>query len=186
MQWNLTKNTYPNPTLLATNATYNQEQEDLYFSNRTGAWTQAHGNSAAFLSLRTISPLADDIVDMLVAQDTDQYLPALYDDTSKAGYAKQHAILTKLLNGTDAAMYEYPFNGAGAATNAMEKPLSRGTISLNLTDPNGLPVVDYNTLANPVSLSHVSKLLWRLELIMDLTGGRPPRSDDAELHTTLL
>jgi len=32
----------------------------------------------------------------------------------------------------------------------MERPLSRGTISLNASDPLGQPVVDYNTLANPV------------------------------------
>ncbi|KAK4548094.1 hypothetical protein LTR36_010814 [Oleoguttula mirabilis] len=125
MTWNLTNDTYPNPQLLSTNATYLQEQEDLYLGNRTGAWVQAHGNSAAFLSLRTISPEADHIVSMLAAQNTSQYLPALYDATSKVGYAKQHAILVQRLNGMDSAI-------------------------LNASDPTGLPVVDYNTLGNPI------------------------------------
>jgi len=152
MAWKYTNDTYPNPTLLADNATYFQEQEDLYYTNRTGAWVQAHGNSAAFLSLRTISPIAEEIVNMIAAQNTSRYLPDAYGDTSRAGYAKQHAIMAQLLNSTDAAMYEFPFSGSAAATNAFEKPLSRGTVSLNASDPTGNPVVDYNTLANPVGL----------------------------------
>ena len=32
----------------------------------------------------------------------------------------------------------------------MEKPLSRGSITLNASNPLGPPIVDYNTLANPV------------------------------------
>ncbi|EMC96648.1 hypothetical protein BAUCODRAFT_148224 [Baudoinia panamericana UAMH 10762] len=147
----LLNDTYPNPNLLSTNATYYEEQETLYFANRTGAWVQAHGNSAAFLPLRTITDQADEIVSMAAAQNTSEYLPAMYDATSRAGYAKQHALLTALVNSSEAAMYEFPFAGSGLSPNAMERPFSRGTIILNLTDPFGSqPVIDYNTLANPV------------------------------------
>jgi len=108
-EWNYTNVPSINPSILSTNATYLAAAEAEYYANRTGPWVQAHGNSAAFLSLRTISPIVDELVRMIASQNTSQYLPALYDETSKLGYAKQHAILTRLLNSTDAAMYEVCF-----------------------------------------------------------------------------
>jgi choline dehydrogenase-like flavoprotein len=150
MTWNLTEDTFPRPELLMTNVSFFAEAEDEYYTNRTGPLIQAHGNDAAFLSLHTISASAAEIVAAIEAQNTSQYLPSTYDPTSAKGYAAQHAILVSRFNSTKSAMYEMTFNGGKSVVNAFQKPLSRGTISLNMSDPALGPLVDYNTLANPI------------------------------------
>lgn len=152
LAWSYTTDPYfPSPSELFTNATYNAEQEALYYANATGAWTQARGNSAAFLTLRDIDPEGTDaILATLATQNTTAHLPSLYDSTSRAGYEKQHAIMSRNLGMDDSAMYEMPFNGGPTSANAMERPFSRGTISLDPSDPHGLPIIDYNAFANPI------------------------------------
>jgi choline dehydrogenase-like flavoprotein len=159
LSYNFTRDFYPNPGVLQANASYNAMQRALYFKNRTGPYIQTHGNSAAFLSLSTVSTDAAEIVAAYAKQNTSQYLPAIYDATSRAGYAKQHAILTALLNSTEAAMYELPFTGSSFLANAMERPVSRGTITLNVSDPTAPPVVDWNTLADPTDARLVVEML---------------------------
>ncbi|GAB7360534.1 hypothetical protein MBLNU230_g8482t1 [Neophaeotheca triangularis] len=154
LAWNYTTEPYfPQPDSLFTNATYNAEQEALYYANASGAWIQARGNSAAFLTLRDIDPdHTDAILSSLAAQNTTANLPPLYttSPTLLSGYAKQHAILSRNLGQTDSAMYELPFNGGSTPANAMERPFSRGSISLDPSNPHGLPIVDFNAFANPI------------------------------------
>ncbi|EME48921.1 hypothetical protein DOTSEDRAFT_19416 [Dothistroma septosporum NZE10] len=147
-QWNLTSDLTPNPETPFTNGTYNSIARKQYDTSKTGPYVQARGNNAAFLSLHTISDQAEEIIEMVSSQNASQYLPTTYDETSARGYAAQHKILLNRLQRTDSAMYEMPFKGAIGATNSLQKPLSRGTITLNGTD--GSPIVNYNTLANPV------------------------------------
>ncbi|SMY23609.1 unnamed protein product [Zymoseptoria tritici ST99CH_1A5] len=150
MYWDLLNDTYPSPGLLQSNTTFFREARDEYDKSRSGPLIQPHGNNAAFLSLRTISPDVDEIVAQIAAQDPSRYLPDSYDFTSRIGYAAQHAILVDRLGGTKSAVYEMTFNGGKMVANAFQKPLSRGTIVLNVSDPLLGPQVDYNTLANPM------------------------------------
>lgn len=136
--------------MLFANATHNAEQEPLYFNNQSGANAQARGDSGALLSLRSSSPNAVDTVSLSFIQDRSQYLPALHDDSTRVEYAKQHALLVALLNSTEKAVYKMPSAGSLPIVNAPERPLFVVSISLNACGPHDPPVIDYNSLGNPV------------------------------------
>lgn len=143
---------FPNPTTLSTNTTYNQTAYEEYITNRTGPYTQAHGNGAAFLPLQEIAPEQySSIASALAAQDATAYLPDIYKDypTLLAGFLAQRKIHVEQLLSSDSAIYEFSFQGGGTATTALQKPISRGTILLNPADPFGEPIVDFQGLVNP-------------------------------------
>lgn len=147
LNWTLT-NTYPRPDELTTNATFNAEALQLYLNNKTGPYTRAQANSIGFLSLEMVLGSADAVTDMveeLKSQDHQNYLPAIYtaDDEVNAGFEAQRHILAKQLKAGDVAALEFPFSGAGFVPNAMLKPLSRGTVHLNPSNPEAEPVVKY-------------------------------------------
>ena len=152
LNWNLTKDTsFPNPTTLTTNATFNASSYQEYLANRTGPYTQAHGNSGAFLPLSLITPNFTSIVHALEAQSATTYLPETYSEHPEllAGFEAQRSILVQQFLGNNSAVHEFPFNGGGSTPAALQKPVSRGTITLNKTSILSEPIVDYNTFVNP-------------------------------------
>jgi hypothetical protein len=79
-------------------------------------------------------------------------LPARYAKDKKllAGYKKQHEILAHQFSGADAAVGELVIQPYGFSGIANNKPLSRGTITLNNTHPEAYPIVQRNTFQYPV------------------------------------
>lgn len=69
-----------------------------------------------------------------------------------AGYAAQKRILAKLYNSSDAAVYESPFGGVCSRSTLLQKPLSRGHVHINASDPYGEPAVDFRAYTNPLDL----------------------------------
>lgn len=113
--------------------------------------TKAQANYIAFPSLPVIANDSDALVADLLAQAKGAFLPDIYASSPEllAGYEAQKQLLaTQHGNGSVAAV-EIPISGSGGIPNAVEKPLSRGTIHLNASDVYGEPVVFYNTLSNP-------------------------------------
>lgn len=155
LSWNLTTDTsFPTPSTLLVNTTYNATVYNEYLVNKTGPYAGARGNSAAFLPLPQITSDWDTIVSDLVAQNASTYLPSIYSNpTLLAGFKAQKALLVAQLSSNTSSVYEFPFAGSGRATAAMQKPLSRGTITINTTNPLSAPVVNYNTIQNPTDAS---------------------------------
>ena len=103
------------------------------------------------LSLPHIYAEYRSIVDKVNRQRARDYLPSSYDhEPLLKGFKAQRDILARNLASRAASIMSSPFPGNGLAPSVMLKPLSRGTITLNPADPHGLPVVQYNTLQNPV------------------------------------
>ncbi|KAF2494992.1 choline dehydrogenase [Lophium mytilinum] len=151
MSYTLSNTTFPNPNSLALNATYNATSYQQYVDTRTGPYAAARGNSAAFLSLPQVTSKYISIVISLLTQNPLSYLPSIYTDNSLLkGFLAQRAVLATQFSTNSAAVSEFPFNGGGRATAALQKPLSRGTITLNATNPSGAPVIAYNAFQNPV------------------------------------
>ena len=147
-----TDTSFPTPDTLQSNSTYNQSAYEDYLNFRKGPYTQAHGNGAAFLPLKEIAPESySSIATTLAAQNASKYLPSLYNEepTLLAGFLAQRRIQVNHLLSTNASIYEFAFVGNGAATAALQKPISRGTILLNSADPLGPPVIDFHSLVNP-------------------------------------
>lgn len=157
----MTNNTTPNTLSLATNATYNASAYAQYLSTRTGPYTQAHGNSVSFLSLPEITNTSALIARTLLSQNASAYLPQTYtrNPALLAGYLAQRTILASRYTTSNSSIYEFPFNGGGSTVNALQKPASRGTITLNSTNPSGPPIVDYNALTNPVDGAIVAAMI---------------------------
>jgi choline dehydrogenase-like flavoprotein len=75
-----------------------------------------------------------------------------YESTLIAGYKAQQKLTAELLARDDSAAFEFPFGGGPLGSGVLERPLSRGTININTTDPSAMPVVDYRTFSNPLDL----------------------------------
>lgn len=138
-----TKNTYPEPDIMTSNATFAEEARQQYLNHKTGPYTKAQSNSAAFLSLSMISDDVEGLISSLANQKSGQHLPKSYtaNEALIAGYEAQRDILVEQLGEGSVAALELPFGGSGFVPNAIEKPFSRGTIHLNAKDPHGEPIV---------------------------------------------
>ncbi|KAG9708790.1 choline dehydrogenase-like protein, partial [Aureobasidium melanogenum] len=155
LMWNFNNDTTPNTNSLTNNATFNATSYDEYVANKTGPYTQAHGNGAAFLPLSKIAPNTyETIANKLASQEAADYLPAMYSDYPElvAGYEAQRKIQVEQFTSDNASMYEFSFQGGGFAITALQKPTSRGTVYLDPKNPYGEPVIDYHGLQNPVDM----------------------------------
>jgi choline dehydrogenase-like flavoprotein len=131
-----------------------------YNTDRTGPLTQAHGSSLAFLSLQTISSKYESIVSSIKQQNARSFLPSVYADSKLlAGFAKQRAIIADLHSRPDAAVAEFPMVAFGLAIGALQRPLSRGTITLNPQNKYAAPVVQFNTFQNPVDRAIIAEMV---------------------------
>ncbi|KAH6653104.1 choline dehydrogenase [Truncatella angustata] len=149
--WTLGNPTFPAASDLTSNATFWNEAVDLYHNNLTGPLTKAQANYIAFPALPVIADDSDALVADLLAQTEGAYLPDIYASSPEllAGYEAQKKLLAAQHGNGSVAAVEIPISGAGGMPNAVEKPLSRGTIHLNASDVYGEPVVFYNALSNP-------------------------------------
>ncbi|KAH7112096.1 hypothetical protein B0J11DRAFT_619700 [Dendryphion nanum] len=148
---------FPNPTSLNTNPAFNASAWAQYAANKTGPLTQARGNALAFIPLPEVAPkdyrsLADKVKNL----KDDEYLPAIYKGNKKLlrGIKEQRKVLAKLFQSDEAGIVEYPIPAAGSGVLVgLEKPLSRGIISINPANPQGPPKILYNALTNPIDKS---------------------------------
>lgn len=149
-----------NPTLM-TNETFYNESWAEYEANRTGPHTHAWGNRVVFTSLQDLDPdNYEAITDAVTAQDSLQHLPEVYAENPALleGFNRQRDILSQRFRNPKAGVMEFTFGGAESVPVALQKPLSRGTITINSTNPDpgsstpgaGGAQVDFNTLSNPI------------------------------------
>jgi choline dehydrogenase-like flavoprotein len=146
--FNTTTNTFPNQNSLSTNATFNATAWEQYVQNKTGPYTYARGNALAFISLPDMTNDTDAVVSSLNNQKDETYLPAVYKNNQKLlkGFARQREIIASIFKRRDAAV---PADGTYGLV-GIEKPLSRGTVYLNASNPTGPPEVVYNAFVNPI------------------------------------
>ncbi|ORY09131.1 choline dehydrogenase-like protein [Clohesyomyces aquaticus] len=145
---------------LATNATFNQTSYNQYLANHTGPYSVGKSNGLVFIALQHFDSAYQKTVDTIKSQVATKYLPERYSKNKQllAGYLKQRDILAKQFSGVNAAVGEIVIKSYGSSSTANNKPLSRGTITLNSTNPAGFPVVQWNTFMNPVDASVIVSL----------------------------
>ncbi|RSL72584.1 hypothetical protein CEP53_001040 [Fusarium sp. AF-6] len=107
------------------------------------------------LPLPVLSDKAESIAKSHEAQSAGEFLPSSYTPEQIEGYARQKAIETKMLRslGTGQAMIIMGGGSNPVQVNFQLHPSSRGQISLNPKDPEGLPIVDYRTGSNPTDIA---------------------------------
>ncbi|PNS21079.1 Long-chain-alcohol oxidase FAO3 [Sphaceloma murrayae] len=163
--FNLSNQAFPNGNSIATNASYNATAFAEYEASRTGIYASARGNGVAFLSLPQVASteFAESIAARVSKQDAPSFLPPVYGDANLLrGFLEQRRLLSEQYGGNDAAVSEFPFSGGtGSVAASFQKPLSRGTITLNPADPKGNPVIQYNTIQNPLDAEMVLAVVRR-------------------------
>ncbi|KAK1546207.1 GMC oxidoreductase [Colletotrichum paranaense] len=159
MVYDFANDTSINPTLMNNETFYNESWAE-YEANRTGPHTHAWGNRVVFTSLQDLDPdNYETIADAVTAQDPLQYLPEVYAENPALleGFSRQREILSQRFRNPKAGVMEFTWGGAETVPVALQKPLSRGTITINSTNPDpgssspgaGGAQVDFNTLSNP-------------------------------------
>ncbi|KAL8804805.1 MAG: hypothetical protein Q9200_005669 [Gallowayella weberi] len=140
---------YPSPTELTTNATYNAAAELEYNTYKTGPWTAGSPNALVFNPLPLISNNSASILSGANDQDPTEYLLGDLDPTIVAGYTLQKESLVRRLAETNVASYEIINNNAGSLTVAVMHPFSRGQCYIRSADPFEPPSIDPRWLTNP-------------------------------------
>ncbi|KAJ8115514.1 hypothetical protein OPT61_g2845 [Boeremia exigua] len=187
----------PNP-LFYTDPAQNASAWAEYHANLTGPVCQSHGSSLAFLSLQSVTSNHKQIVSSIRGQESTDYLPDAYKNNANLlrGFEAAKAITANLLSGTEAAAFEFPMNAFGLALSAVLRPLSRGYIALDPANPNGNPIIQFNTFQNPVDLTMMLEAVkwtrrhWKSPVLarfspVELTPGDAAQTDD-ELVESLL
>ncbi|KAI4106909.1 MAG: hypothetical protein LQ345_007165 [Seirophora villosa] len=141
---------YPSPTELTTNVSYNAMAETEYNTFKTGPWTAGSPNALAFNPLPLISNNSASILSGANDQDPTAYLPDGLDPSIIAGYTLQKQSLVRRLAETTVASYEIINNNAGSLTVAVMHPFSRGQCYIRSADPFEPPSIDPRWLTNPV------------------------------------
>lgn len=141
----------PNPRGVRTNQTF-QKWSNEQWLDRKGPRSIGVGNTLACLGLPHVDPTGyQTIVDKIQAQ-TAEYLPEIYTDVTKKGWLAQRDILAKNFAGNKSGVIEIPFSGQGSAAMSLEKPLSRGSVTLQPGNKYAEPALEYQLLANPADL----------------------------------
>lgn len=158
--FNISNMSTPNPTSLMTDPAFNASAWAEYAATKTGPLTQARGNALAFIPLPEVDPknfqaLSQQVLDL----EDDAYLPPVYKNNEALlkGVKAQRMVLADLFQSKEAGIVEYPISASGAGVLVgLQKPLSRGVISINPQNPQGPPKILYNTLTNPIDKSVVA------------------------------
>lgn len=168
MRFNLSNQSIPNLDMLLTthDTAFNATAAELYATNRTGPWTVGQGNAAAFLAFKYFSNNYQSSTALISKQNATAYLPERYSSSKPLleGFLAQRKILVEQYLSDDAAIGEYTIQAWGMSAASLQKPLSRGTLILNMTHPAANPIVVRNAFQNPVDKIVLGELVrWNRE-----------------------
>ena len=114
--------------------------------------THALNNAVVFLPLLTVHSDAPAFVSRLSLQSPSDYLPSSVPASVVDGYAAQKRALAKLYLSTRSAVYESPFSGQCNRTLLLQKPLSRGSVHINTSNPFDEPLIETGAFVNPLDV----------------------------------
>lgn len=141
---------WPNPMDFYNNDTFVADAWSDYWANATGPLTTGAIDGVAFPSLPSISNLSMQLVNQALAQSPGQYLENGTDSTIIAGYTRQLPLLARALSDFSRAAYELLNANDGVLTVSTMRPLSRGTVTLNSSEPYDPPIIDPRYGSNPI------------------------------------
>lgn len=141
---------YPN---IMQNSTINDWARQNYYANRTGPYTFGPPDGNGFFSLPQISSRAQEIAQNASQLSDDQYLADGLDESVIRGYARQRALLIPALNDSTRAVIEFLQDNGGNTQISNQRPLTRGTVHINNTDPFNYPSLDFRYGSNPIDMA---------------------------------
>lgn len=123
-----------------------------------------------FLPLQKIANNYKKMIKTAAAVALGPLLPAGAGPSVLAGYKAQRDIILELYASSKETVQEVAFGGGNTVPVAMLKPLSRGSILINSTDPLVAPVFDYQTFKHPIDMDIAVQALKKTRQFM---GSKP-------------
>ena len=147
--WNFTERSTPSTDTLYQDPDYAASQLDLYWEKRQGSFTIVNqgGNIVTFLPLPDVTSDYMNVIDQ--ARESADY-PSLYPGIPLevlTGYEAQRESLLSLYASNSTSIQETGWNSGSVMPITLLKPLSRGSIMINSTDPLADPVLDWASLS---------------------------------------
>jgi hypothetical protein len=183
---------FPDPDWINTNETWAAEQLAIHLENRTGESSRTRtrrphevngkkvhtttdsrpkgpmtipsfgGSSVAFLPLQNITNEYQTIINTASRTNLSALLPPDVDSSIIAGYTAQINQLLHLYASPHAAVEEVAWAGYASVCTILIRPLSRGTILINTTDPRKPPRYDFGTFSHPSDLDIAVRALKKV------------------------
>ena len=153
-------NTKVNADLMEDPKFYDAAWEE-YVTNKTGPFTHTWLSRVVFDSLQDLDPKFESIADSLDDQEPLAHLPPIYAENPSLvkGFVQQRKMTQSRFRNSQAGVMEYALTdisqgGEIPLAIGLQKPLSRGTIMINSTNPDpSIPlVVDFHSVSNPVDI----------------------------------
>ncbi|KAJ4419708.1 hypothetical protein N0V85_000879 [Neurospora sp. IMI 360204] len=140
-------NLFPNSGSIANNATYAAEQRALYDTKKQGAYTIK-------------------IVSNARAASAPYSLSTEVDATVLAGYTAQRKLILEQYESGKTGIGSLHWNTAEGVTIYMNKPLSRGAVTINSTNPLENPLVNYRAVTDPADIEVLTALFRKNRELM--------------------
>ncbi|KAK3322055.1 hypothetical protein B0H66DRAFT_553184 [Apodospora peruviana] len=152
--YNFSANVIPNPGTFLTNATYNAEQRAFYDAHQPSAYSiiATLSTNIARVSLQQATAAYKQMVAQARARNPADSLPTDVDATVLEGYKAQRKLILQQFESGSAAIGNLHWGTADSALIYLLKPLSRGSVNINSTDPLAPVVIDYRTATDPADL----------------------------------
>jgi len=131
---------------------------------------------------------------MAYQQSDDQYLAQGLDQSVIQGYARQRALLIPALNDSSRGAIEFLQDNAGNTQISNQRPLTRGSVHINGTDPFTYPSLDFRYGSNPVDYQlmldalRFNDLLFQqpaLQILKPIQNDPPHAASDQQLEQFL-
>lgn len=181
----------PNAGTLFSNQTYAQEQLALYYAKQQGAYTicKYSGNTVAYQPLSDLTANYKSLIASARAHAPGEFLASDTDPTVIHGYKVQRNLLLDLYATTKTPVQETGFSSGNEIPLTLSKPLSRGSVTINSTNPLAPPMINWGALTNPVDLEIMVAAVRRHRKLMatdammelgptELTPGANVTTDD--------
>lgn len=124
-------------------------------------------NLIAMLGMPVIAPDSyEALASKYEEQDPESHLPSSYTAEQIEGYRQQQAVFSKLMRSSNTTFNEMMMINAGGSIQNLH-PASRGTVSLNLEDPEGEVIVDYRGGTNEIDLEVMAENIHFMRRYME-------------------
>ncbi|GAB7338874.1 hypothetical protein MBLNU457_5560t1 [Dothideomycetes sp. NU457] len=143
---------YVTSSQISANNTLMAAAQTQYYANRTGPWTSGPPDGDAFVSLLAMTNGSTAVIDDAQSQTAAQFLANITDPTVTAGFAAQLSLLIDALQNNSRAASELLNSNDGHFSVANMRPFSRGSVTLQSSDPFHPPIIDPRYGSNPIDL----------------------------------
>lgn len=171
----VTNNIHPNIGTLSTDPAYDAAQRALFDATREGPYQLTRGlsNNLALPSLCQSTPnlaKCQSILNSARNANSDTYLPPNTHPSVARGYKLQRELTIRQLSGSQTPVSMIHWDTASSVRMYFLRPFSRGTVKISSTNPLTWPLIDFQTLVDPVDQDLVVTSFLKNRHIMSQPG----------------